>query len=464
LVDDDDQQLIEVIEDATEGDAGSGTDAPVASDMPLTVNRLVEAYVTLYQGPKRGVFLRGLARSARYKEMIAESLAAEKLPADLFYLAMVESAFNPTARSKAGAGGLWQFMPGTGKIYDLTVTWWLDERFEVEKATKAAARHLKDLYEEFGDWYLAMAAYNAGAGRVGRAIKKSGTRDFWRLPLPAETRNYVPAFIAAVIVGKDPERYGLIPDEEPCLPIETVLVPGGTDLGVIASIGEIGRPSLLEMNPHLKRGCVPPGIDEYPVRVPLGMAGRIVEGLAALPEEQRLSWDRYRIVKGDTFWSVARKTGVPVEVIQEVNGLKKSSPLKAGAELMIPRTRAVTSASTEVKGAPDGRSIVHRVKSGETLWGISRHYGVSVEDLQKVNRLRGTALATGQKLMIARSSDVADRGAAQSDYLVRAGDTLSAIASRLGVSVTTLMQVNGLGPASVIRPGERLVIPSRSRG
>lgn len=256
------------------------TQVPVAWDLPVVWNSSVARFVSLFSGEQQDRMALYLKRSGRYEGMIRAKLRANGLPEDLLYLSMIESGFNPNALSRARAVGLWQFMSGTARDYGLRVDSYVDERRDPERSTDAAIRYLQDLYERFGSWNLAAAAYNAGEGRVGRVLRSStgGARgseaDFWRIRdrLPSDTREYVPLIFAAAMVGKEPHRYGL-GDVQRWLPIptDTVMVPGGTDLSRVAAAIEIDRETVRALNPHLIRGMTPPGND-YPVRIPDGRA------------------------------------------------------------------------------------------------------------------------------------------------------------------------------------------------
>ena len=316
-------------------------------DLPVVRNESVERFVALFEQKQPDRMALYLKRSGRYEGMIREKLRARGMPEDLVYLSMIESGFNPNARSKAQAVGLWQFVAGTGRDYGLRIDSWVDERRDPEKSTDAAIRHLQDLYDQFGSWTLAAAAYNSGANRVARIMReetggvKGLESDFWRIRarLPSETREYVPLMFAAALIGKEPHKYGLDRVER-LLPIavERVDVPGGTSLGAVAQAIGVPAEDLEELNPHLLRGRTPPG-ESYPVRIPEGrttafmtnfMAGREV---AAAP---RAEADTHRVASGESLWTIARSHGVSVAALQRANNLGRRTAIRPGQTLRIP--------------------------------------------------------------------------------------------------------------------------------
>jgi len=304
------------------------------SPLPVEYNDRVRRSIHRFCGGEREIFRIWLARSRRYLGIIREVLRREGLPEDLAYLAMVESGFNPWAYSRARAVGIWQLMRSTAKRYGLRVDWWVDERRDPLSSSYAAARFLKDLYREFGDWRLAIAAYNCGPGRLRRAIRRAGTRDFWKLPLPRETSEYVPKFMAALTISKFPEFFGFqeVTYEEP-LRYEEVEVEGVMDLRVAARL--VGRPyaELRALNPALRRGYIPPC--KYRLRIPEGTAERFLGSYAQLSPQERVEWFRHRVRRGDTLWELARAYRTSVRAIMEANRLSGST-IRPGQDLLIP--------------------------------------------------------------------------------------------------------------------------------
>lgn len=317
-------------------------------DLPIVRNESVERFVSLFEQKQPDRMALYLKRSGRYEGMIRAKLREKGMPEDLIYLSMIESGFNPNARSKAQAVGLWQFMAGTGRDYGLRIDSWVDERRDPEKSTDAAIRHLQDLYEQFGSWTLAAAAYNSGANRVARIMReetgevKGVEGDFWRIRtrLPSETREYVPLMFAAALIGKEPHKYGLDRVERLLpIPVERVEVPGGTSLSAVARAIGVPTEDLEELNPHLLRGRTPPGKKSYPVRIPepLTTAFRSnfeapAEALRDPPSEEAT----HRVATGESLWTIARSHGVSVDALQRANNLGRRSVIRPGQTLRIP--------------------------------------------------------------------------------------------------------------------------------
>jgi membrane-bound lytic murein transglycosylase D len=379
-------------------------------DLPIQLNEAVLSSIDLFQGRLRDWFEAALSRGQKHLPRIREVFAEEGIPQDLAYVALVESAFKPTAYSRAKAKGVWQFISETGKRYGLAVDWWVDERGDPEKATRAAARYLKELHEMFGDWNLALAGYNAGEGKVVRAMKRYKADDFWELRktrgLRSETKNYVPLIQAAVVLAKAPERYGftLTPDEEP--DSERVPIEGAIDLRVIAECAGEPVEDIRGLNPELRR-LATPADRTFALRVPAGRGEVVSACVASLPPEKRVSFRKHVVARGQTLAGIARANGVSAREIAEANGLPAARRLRPGAELIIPipvKPRVATVrrvAAPEPREAPDGRDPVrHRIRPGDTLVSIAALYRTTVRDLQAWNRLRGATIAAGGFLTI----------------------------------------------------------------
>ena len=391
--------------------------ASTAFDLPLVVNERVLGVVNFFQTARgRKILETGLRRAGRYRAMIERILEEEGLPKDLIYLAQAESAFQPTARSRMKAVGLWQFIASRAQQYGLRVNWWVDERRDPEKSTRAAARHLRDLYERFGDWYLAIAAYNSGPITIERAVARTGYADFWELlarnVLPRETRNYVPIILAVSVMAKNPERYGVSVEPEPPLAVEAVTVEKPTDLRLVAeAIGSDVR-TLRELNPHLLHNVTPRQPD-FALYVPAGAAETLRAALPEMPEDQRVLWPRHAVRRGDTLSSIALRYRSSVAAIAEVNGISLRSLLRPGQVLLVPPTRSVEVARELVGNLPDrqaGRARrgtapaeqarsgeqtgngqrLYRVQPGDTLWSLARRYGTTVEALRRANEFLAT--------------------------------------------------------------------------
>lgn len=385
-----------------------------SSDLPLVINDYVLGYINYFSSSNRGRISMGnsLQRAGRYREMISRVFREEGVPQDLIHLAQAESAFHPWALSRAGARGMWQFMASRGREYGLNVNWWVDERQDPEKSTRAAARHLKDLHHEFGDWYLAMAAYNSGPATVNRAIERTGYADFWELlgrnALPRETRNYVPIILAATIVAKSPEKYGLdrvTPD--PPVAVDPVTVSTPTDLRLIAETIDCSVALLQTLNPSLLRMVTPKG--DFELRLPAGTKDRFLRQIALIPEDKRVFWRWHRITPGESLAEIARQYKTTAAAIAEVNGLETDGPLRADAKLVIP----VTTARDGYTSGLNGRTarLRYRVRRGDTVARVADRFGVSPSQVRTWNRISGNRLVAGRVLVIhAPLSDLAGPG------------------------------------------------------
>ena len=338
----------------------------VHSDLPLVSNDLVDGVMTYFQGRGRGFIQNILKRLGAYQPIFSAALNKEGLPEELVYLAAGESAFNPFAVSRTGAKGIWQFMPGTGAMYGLRKDRWVDERVDPLKATQAAARHLKDLYNTFGDWYLAMAAYDSGPMTVQRAIEKTGYADFWTLrkmhALPRETENYVPIFIATALIAKDPKTFGFDVAPDPPLKVDKLTVTGPTDLRLIAELIDHPVDELVNLNPSLLRWTTPANDPEFTLNLPAGTAETLTKAMGAIPSDKRIWWRSHKVDDGETLASVAQKYRIPTATLAQANGLKRDAALEHGARLVLPlsagsdsslqrRSRARATPRGELSGA-----------------------------------------------------------------------------------------------------------------
>jgi membrane-bound lytic murein transglycosylase D len=372
--------------------------AGVSHDLPLVVTDEVLAYVGFFQTARgRAIVEAGLRRAGRYREMISRVLREEGVPQDLIFLAQAESGFRPAALSRARALGIWQFVASRGLEYGLKRNWWVDERRDPEKSTRAAARHMRDLYEQFGDWYLALAAYNTGPGNVSRAIERTGYADFWELHrrnvLPRETKNYVPIILALSVVAKDAERFGIQVNPEPPLRAERVRPGHPIDLRLAAETIEVPLEQLKELNPQLLRLVTPPE-PAFELLLPEGTAEKFFAEIAAIPPEKWVSWRRHRVEEGETLGKIARRYRVTAESIAQANSMETSAPLAVGARLIIPAVPMESSAGRR------GEQVSYRVRRGDTLAIIAEQFRVSVADLKAWNRLKGDAVARGATLKV----------------------------------------------------------------
>ncbi|UCC78757.1 MAG: LysM peptidoglycan-binding domain-containing protein [Candidatus Zixiibacteriota bacterium] len=434
-------------------------------DIPIEMNERVENSLAYLQTVAREAFLTYLERSSRYMPIVEKILKEEELPNDIIYLPLVESGYNPHAYSRARAVGMWQFISSTGRLYGLNHNWWYDERRDFEKSTRAAAKHLKDLYERFGTWELALAAYNTGAGRVSREIRKKKTKDFWKLRLPRETRNYVPLFMAATIIAKQPEKYGFYPKYKSPLEYELVDVSKCISFNNISSKTGVSVADLELLNPELRRGVTPPDIKNYQLRIPGGYRSNFLAVYDEIPSEKLTNWVRHKIRRGETVSSIARRYGVSQASIVQANKLGRKKRIYAGKTLMIPTTNGTSYKSVPKTGK---KKIVpsdngkYRVRYGDTLWDIAVAHGVSVSQLKRINNLSSNKIYAGRILTIPGSADVGyNEDVRYYKYRVKRGDTLWKIASRNGTTVSVIKRANGL-TSNRIYAGMTLMVPGKT--
>ncbi len=310
------------------------------NDNELAV-KAVEKNITLFTEKIKERFSLWLSRSGKYLDLMKEILKEKDVPEEIVFLPLIESGFNPYAYSRARAVGYWQFIASTARKYGLKINCWRDERRDPVKSTEAAADYLKDLYEMFGSWNLAMAAYNAGEGRILKALNKTKTDDYWSLLdtkyLKRETKEYVPKFIAASLIANSPQDFGFEDLEyHPPLNYDRVTISSPVDLEIIADCAETTVEVVKELNPELRRWCTPPDVSEYTLRIPEGKKDIFLNNLSRIPEEKLFTVDIYKVKKGDTFKRISKKTGIPVQIILDLNSLEKIMPLKEGTKIYLP--------------------------------------------------------------------------------------------------------------------------------
>jgi membrane-bound lytic murein transglycosylase D len=461
----------------------AGTAARNTFDIPVVINEAVLRAVAFYQFRTPQAFAGALKRSGRYAPLMRGLLKEQGLPQDLFYVAMIESAFKHQAHSRAAAHGYWQFISGTGKRYGLKKTKFVDERSDPVKSTLAAAQYFKDLYEMFGDWHLAMAAYDAGEGKILKCLQRTGARDFWELAagscLRRETRDYVPYVLAAALISKDPARYGFDVMPDPPLSFDTVSVPRPVDLGRLAQV--VGTPleDLRLLNGELKTRSTPQGAGSYLLRVPAGTAVALQGRLTSLPPAAQVTEKRIVVKKGENMKKVAARSGVSVAELADWNDLPQSARLKRGMVLTVPvhqkagggKPKARPAGDPSLAGAqPRPQGEIRALPTPESAVTTASDVGpytaaagltptprpapdrveIPAEGFQSEPPAR-SASSTGRKPGAAPA-------ARRIRYTVQRGDTLYRIATKFGLSVEEIRRENSIGPPASIRAGQRLTL------
>jgi membrane-bound lytic murein transglycosylase D len=461
------------------------------SDLPLMMTDQVAGFISHFSTSGRGTFERAFARSGRYHDMMVRILKEEGVPQDLIYLAQAESGFHPLAVSRVGARGIWQFMGSRARGYGLHHSMWVDDRQDPEKSTRAAARHLRDLYAQFGDWYLAMAAYNSGPGTVQAAVRRTGYADFWELyrrnVLPKETRNYVPIILAVTIMTKNLAQYGFddVSMDEPAV-YDSVTISYPVDLRLVAECVDATQAQLQELNPSLLR-LTTPREGMFELHLPAGTKGQYQTAIAAIPKDMRLWWRFHKVQSGDTLASLSRTYHMPAKSIAAANHLD-GTDLEAGAKVIIP----IPVGKHLSDNATYARRITrYKVRRGDTVETVAENFGVSAQMVRRWNGLRGDSLR-GRRVLalhlpVTPSSEVASakpkspahaRKPAQAAsaklpaaktpdeepsqqagvlrHKVKSGETLYSIANTYKTTVAALKRNNS--NVAVLRPGMILVV------
>ena len=391
-------------------------------------NDSVNKYIKYYQTSGKNWMQVMLDRGQPYLEYIRAVFLEEGVPQDLAYLPMIESSFNPHAISRVGAAGLWQFMPRTGDIYGLKVNYWVDDRFDPERSTRAAAKHLKMLNRNFKNWVLSLIAYNAGGGTVSRAIKKAKSNNFWELAeknaLPQETINYIPKYIAAVMIAKNPERFGFKVNKPNVIfpQGDIVYIDDAADISIIASAIDVPVDDIKILNPQLAQWVTPPSSIRYPLRVPEGKGEVFDKTFGSIPKEERVTFRRHVVRMNETISHLSRFYNIPQSAILELNKIKKSSSLQIGANILIP-IRGLENAEQidmlqyeiEQKRVAEGkfieysklpapdyeyRDIIYCILPGDSLWDIARKFNIDIEQIKAWNQIKGNTLSIGDEIFL----------------------------------------------------------------
>jgi len=449
-------------------------------EIPMVMNAEVEREIRSFQTIERDFFISAYQRAASIRPIILKALKKAGLPEELSWLPLVESGFKIRALSRARALGLWQFIPSTGYKYGLNRDEWVDERMDIEKSTEAAISYLKDLHEMFGDWLTVLAAYNCGEGKVMRVIANQHINyldRFWDLynQLPNETARYVPRFLATLEIIKNPKKYGIdletLPNDHSLDTYDTVMTNKILNLDEIASRLGISEDLLATLNAELRYKKTPDR--EYRLKVPLGMGERLASIMDELPEADRPFREkgrgvvivRHKVRSGETMASIARKYRISPDSLKKYNkSLRATDTVKVGQRIVIPVATAQTVKTNNKQGIKKValQAITYKVKKGDTLYSVAERYGMSIQELKKLNKIKGNILKTGQIITV-KPKEVSENGETGSQqkkkiYVVKKGDNLHIIARRTETDVATLKKLNNLPEDGNVRPGQALYI------
>ena len=436
--------------------------------IPLVRNKSVDQFISYFQNKGRRQFEIWLDRYFQYGPMLKEILNEYELPEELAYLAMIESGLNPKAYSRAKATGMWQFMYSTGKKYGLQRNWYIDERRDPEKATHAAAKFLLDLYKEFDHWYLALAAYNGGPGRVHRATRLHQTSDFWQLhSLPRETRNYIPYYLAAAIIASNPTSYGFKTPKTKQHKYEVVEIKQSADLAVLANSAGTSLKTLKAYNPELRQSATPVDV-VYRLKIPVGKKEQFVTNFNSLPSDQRFApqYVAHKVKRGESLWTISKKYRVSIHDLAAVNKIRNRHRLSIGQKLTIPVRRSNGGTLLASNSGPSGhKKVIYKVKRGDTLGHIAEDYKTMARSIRRWNKLEyGQHIFPGQKLTIWIKEDMSqlasntNAGREKVVHKVKRGDTIGHIAESYRVSSRKIMSWNNIKSKQHIYPGQKLNI------
>jgi len=412
-------------------------------------------------------------RAKPYLYYIVDELEKRNMPLELAFLPVIESSFQPLANSSSNASGLWQFMPSTGRVFGLDQNWWYDGRRDIIQSTDAALDYLQKLHSDFGDWQLALAAYNSGEGTVGRAIKRNEKlglpTDFWSLSLPKETTKYVPKFIAIAHLLNEPADYNLTINSIEDTPYFTVVDTGSQiDLALAAKLAEISTDEIHQLNPGFNRSATAPD-GPHRIVVPLDKADIFQQGLDDLASNKQMVWTKHSVETGDSLQSISKRYKTTVIAIKQANGLGKSNLIRLGSNLLIPSVFTSpnnTSSNTRIQKtanqqriAPIGHKQIYSVNAGDTWWDIANKHSIDVMELAQWNdKSPKDLLSVGQKLVIWTKIKSTDNRTKKINYVTKSGDSLWKISQRFKVSVAQLIDWNGLSDRSLLMPGQQLTV------
>ena len=412
-------------------------------------------------------------RAKPYLYYIVGELEKRNMPLELAFLPVIESSFRPEALSSSNASGLWQFIPGTGKVFGLDQNWWYDGRRDIIQSTDAALDYLQKLHTDFGDWQLALAAYNSGEGTVGRAIKHNQEigmpTDFWSLSLPKETTKYVPKFMAIAHLLNEPAEYNITLNTIEDTPFFTVVNTGSQiDLALAAKLAEISTDEMYQLNPGFNRSATAPQ-GPHRLVLPLDKADVFQQGLDELASNQRVHWSKHTVASGDSVQSISKRYKTTVNAIKKINRIT-SNVIRLGSNLLIPssslKLNSTTLASIQQPATnsiqlttPNGHKQIYAVSAGDTWWDIANKHSIDVLELAQWNdKSPKDMLSVGQKLVIWTESKTTDSGTKKINYITKSGDSLWKISQKFKVSVSQLVNWNGLSDRALLRPGQNLTL------
>jgi len=460
---------------------------------PTIENKRIQFWIDYFTGPGRARFERAIYRMETYRPIVDAILDEKDLPRELAVIALIESGYSMRAVSYASAVGPWQFIYGTGKMYNLRVNWWYDERRDIVASTYAACHYLEDLHAIWGDWFLAFAAYNCGEYRVARQIARQRTENFWQLKLPRQTQRYVPKFLAALYILRDPGQWDItIPDVEPAT-FDEVTITDATDLELIARCAGTSVETIKQLNPQCRRWATPPRM-EVVIRVPAGTGKTTVAELSKVPAEERITWRRHRVKKGETLSTIAGKYGTSVRALKDLNGIRNAHRIREGKYLLVPMApgNATVASNTSKprykddsrdinkkalekyanRGAPPKgyKQVTYTVRPNDTLGEIAETYRTSASRIRSWNNLSYRRyIHPGQKLAIyvpetfntpdqpVTGVDLPDENCCvKSTHVVRRGESFYSISKKYGVTLNELLAWNNKSARSTLRPGDRL--------